>query len=96
MSNAIQRVERHPGPWMGPDAILAKECAMATIRDYGDFDGDTHQRVLKDGIWNDHVSVQAALAVIHTLRINGMMKDCDGCDVGCVLCAGHPFRERGA
>jgi hypothetical protein len=61
-------VERHPGPWIGPDAELARACAMAAIKDYGTDDPDTHQRILKDGIWNDHVAVQAALAAIHNLR----------------------------
>ena len=61
-------VERHPGPWIGPDAELARACAMAAIKDYGDDDPETLQRILRDGVWNDHVAVQAALAAIHHLR----------------------------
>ncbi|WP_315804050.1 hypothetical protein [Bradyrhizobium sp. SZCCHNS3002] len=61
-------VERHPGPWIGPDAELARACAMAAIKDYGDDDPATLQRILRDGVWNDHVAVQAALAAIHHLR----------------------------
>lgn len=61
-------VERHPGPWTGPDAEFAQACAMAAIKDYGDEDPEVLQRILRDGVWNDHVAVQAALAAIHTLR----------------------------
>jgi hypothetical protein len=64
------KVERHPGPFIGPDAELARACAMAAIVDYGSDDAVTHQRILKDGVWNDHVAVQAALAAIHYLRNN--------------------------
>lgn len=65
-------VERHPGPWIGEDAELARACAMAAIRDYGSDDPDTHQRILTNGVWNDHVAVQAALAAIHNLRKAGL------------------------
>jgi len=60
--------ERHPGPWIGADAELARACTMVAIKDYGNDDSDTHQRILKDGVWNDHVAVQAALAAIHSIR----------------------------
>lgn len=63
-----KEVERHPGPWIGEDAELARACAMAAIQDYGTDDPETHQRILKDGVWNDHVAVQAALAAIHSLK----------------------------
>ena len=43
-----------------------------------DFDEDTHKRVMANGIWNDHVSVQAALATIHTLRKAGLLKPFTG------------------
>ena len=66
-TKAVSHVERHPGPFMGSDAELARACAMAVLPYYGSDDGDTHQRILKDGIWNDHVAVQAALAAIHHL-----------------------------
>jgi hypothetical protein len=69
-ANAGEMVaERHPGPWIGPDAELARACAMVAIKDYGTDDPDTHQRILKNGIWNDHVAVQAALAAIHSVRL---------------------------
>lgn len=41
---------------------------MAAIPWYGNDDAVTHQRIIKDGIWNDHVAVQAALAAIHHLH----------------------------
>lgn len=62
------KVVKHPGPFVGPDAELARACAMAVIPWYGNDDAVTHQRILKDGIWNDHVAVQAALAAIHHLK----------------------------
>lgn len=62
------KVERHPGPWIGPDTELARACAMVAIRDYGTDGAVTHQRIMTDGVWNDHVAVQAALAAIHYLR----------------------------
>ncbi|MDN3278801.1 hypothetical protein QWJ07_31380 [Frankia sp. RB7] len=65
-------VERHPGPWIGEDVELAQACAIAAIKDYGNDDPVTHQRILKNGVWNDHVAVQAALATIHNLRKAGL------------------------
>ena len=65
---ASEPVERHSGPWIGPDAQLARDCAIAAIRDYGTDDPETHQRIMRDGVWNDHVAVQAALAAIHNIR----------------------------
>ncbi len=65
-------VERHPGPFSGPDAELARACAMAVIPWYGNDDAATHQRIMANGIWNDHVAVQAALAAIHHLRRCGL------------------------
>lgn len=67
MSDTI-KIARHPGPFVGPDAELARAAAMAVIPWYGDDDETTHQRILKDGVWNDHVAVQAALAAIHHLK----------------------------
>lgn len=67
-----QKVERHPGPFIGPDAELARACALAVIVDYGNDDPVTHARILKNGIWNDHVSVQAALTAIHYIRKHGL------------------------
>lgn len=61
------KVVRHPGPWVGVEAELARACAMAVIPWYGSDDAVTHQRIMKDGVWNDHVAVQAALAAIHHL-----------------------------
>lgn len=66
--NMPVKAERHPGPFIGPDAELARACAMVTIQDYGNDDPDTHQRIMRDGIWNDHVAVQAALTAIHSIR----------------------------
>lgn len=60
--------ERHPGPFTGADAELARACAMVTIPDYGNDDPDTHQRIMQNGIWNDHIAVQAALTAIHSIR----------------------------
>lgn len=64
----IGEVKRHPGPFSGPDAELARACAIAAIKDYGTDDPATHQRIMTGGVWNDHVAVQAALAAIHNLR----------------------------
>lgn len=64
----VEKVERHPGPFTGPDAELARACAMITIPDYGNDDPDTHQRIMRDGIWNDHIAVQTALTAIHSIR----------------------------
>lgn len=61
-------VERHPGPWIGEDAELARACAMAVIPFYGTDEPEEHQRILKNGIWNDHIAVQAALAAIHNMK----------------------------
>jgi hypothetical protein len=63
-----RKVERHPGPFSGADAELARACAMAVIPFYGSDDKVTHARIVKNGVWNDHVAVQAALAAIHYLK----------------------------
>jgi hypothetical protein len=68
MTEKTIKVEKHPGPFIGPDAELARACAMAVIPFYGNDDADTHQRIMCDGVWNDHVAVQAALAAIHHLK----------------------------
>lgn len=47
---------------------LARECALEAVKLYGDEDGPTHQRILKNGIWNDHVAVQSAIRVIKKLK----------------------------
>ena len=65
----MTEVQRHPGPWTGPDAELARACAIAAIKDYGDDDPETYQRIMTNGVWNDHVAVQAALAAIYNLNI---------------------------
>lgn len=62
------KVEKCKGPYLGPDTDLARECAMAVIPDYGNDDEITHQRIMKNGIWNDHVAVQAALTAIQHMR----------------------------
>ena len=67
---SAMKVERHPGPFAGPDAELARACAMAVIEWYGSDDEVTMDRIRKNGIWNDHIAVQAALATIHHLRRN--------------------------
>ena len=67
-----KKVERHPGPFIGEDAELARACAMAVIPDYGSDDAVTHARIMKNGIWNDHVAVQAALTAIHYIRKHGV------------------------
>lgn len=61
-------IERHPGPFIGPDVELARAAAMAVLPFYGSDDAITHERIMKNGIWNDHVAVQAALAAIHYLK----------------------------
>jgi hypothetical protein len=65
-------VERHPGPFTGADTELARACAMAVIPWYGTDDGVTHERIMKTGVWNDHVAVQSALAMIHYIRTHGL------------------------
>lgn len=60
--------ERHPGPFIGPDAELARACAIVTIRDYGNDTPEEHQRIMAGGIWNDHIAVQTALTTIHSIR----------------------------
>jgi hypothetical protein len=66
------RVEKHPGPWTGPDTELARACAEAIIPWYGTDDSFNHKRILEQGIWNDHPAVQAALAMIHHIRKHGL------------------------
>lgn len=63
-----QQAQRYPGPFIGPDLELAKACAVATIVDYGNDTPDEHKRIMAGGIWNDHIAVQTALTVIHTMR----------------------------
>lgn len=62
------KIEKHPGPFIGPDIELARACAMAVIPFYGNDDEVTYRRILKNGVWNDHVAVQSALAAIHHLK----------------------------
>lgn len=75
------KVDRYPGPFIGPDAELARACAMAVLPFYGMDEPDEYQRILKDGIWNDHVAVQAALAAIHNMRAENerLRKTLDSC-----------------
>lgn len=65
-------VEKHPGPFIGPDAELACAVAMAVIPWYGNDDAATHKRIMTNGVWNDHIAVQSALAVIHHIRMHGL------------------------
>jgi hypothetical protein len=68
----MEKIERHPGPFSGPDAELARACAMAVIPLYGTDDEATHERIMTNGVWNDHVAVQAALTAIHHIRKHGL------------------------
>jgi hypothetical protein len=43
---------------------IARACATAAHEDYSDFDALTFDRFKKDGIWNDDVAVQSALAAL--------------------------------
>ncbi len=43
---------------------VARTIAEAVIADYGDFSPAEWEKIAKDGIWNDHASVQASLATI--------------------------------
>ena len=43
---------------------VARTIAEAVIADYGDFSPAEWTHVMKHGIWNDHTSVQAALAAL--------------------------------
>ena len=43
------------------DLAVAREIATQTIEDYGDMSEVEWIKFRKDGIWNDHVAVQAAL-----------------------------------
>jgi len=65
-------VKRDTGPFVGPDIELARACAMATIVDYGNDDPVTHARIMANGIWNDHVAVQAAWTAIRHIRKHGL------------------------
>lgn len=65
-------IERHPGPFRGPDAELARACAMAVIPYFGTDDPLVHARILSQGVWNDHVAVQSALAAIRHIRLHGL------------------------
>lgn len=40
-----------------------KAVVMEAWENYGDDDGPTCERIRRDGIWNDHVAVQAGIAV---------------------------------
>lgn len=60
--------ELHPGPFVGEDLEIARAAATLAIERYGDFDAETMRLFRQNGIWNDHVSVQAALAVVHYMR----------------------------
>jgi FtsZ-binding cell division protein ZapB len=68
-----QAVEKHPGPFVGADAELARACAMAVIERYGSDDPQEMERIRTNGIWNDHVAVQSALAAIHHFRKQAAM-----------------------
>ncbi len=69
------KIERMPGPWIGPEVELARECARIAVIDYGNDFGDQFLKIVDGNIWNDHVAVQAAMAMYHTLKINGMLND---------------------
>lgn len=65
---AVSHVERHPGPFIGADVELARACAIVTIPYYGNDTPEEHQRIMAGRIWNDHIAVQTALTVIHSIR----------------------------
>ncbi len=49
------------------DAALlkrARKIATDVLLVYGEFDAETHQKFLNDGIWNDHPAVQSALVAL--------------------------------
>jgi len=50
------------------DLKNARIIASAAIDMYGDFNAEEWQRFRKEGIWNDHPAVQAALAAIVLTR----------------------------
>jgi hypothetical protein len=66
---------KHPGPFLGPDADLARACARVAVADYGDDAGEAYERIMAGNIWNDHVAVQAGLSVIASLRAAGRLKE---------------------
>jgi len=82
-------IERHPGPFSGPDAELARAIAMAVIPWYGNDDGPTHERIIKGGIWNDHIAVQAALAAIHHLRTHAQCVPTSTSEECAMIAEGH-------
>ena len=40
-----------------------KQAAMRAWEKYGDDDGPTCDRIRKDGMWNDHIAIQAGVEV---------------------------------
>ncbi len=50
------------------DLELARKVAMEAWEKYGGDDGPTCDRIRANGIWNDHIAVQAAIAAIKELR----------------------------
>lgn len=56
------------GSQSNDDLEAARAIATAAIETYGDFDETVYQQFKERGIWNDHVSVQAALVAIRMMR----------------------------
>lgn len=47
---------------------LAREIATEVCQKYGDFDDASYHQFMNHGIWNDHVSVQTAIATIKRMK----------------------------
>lgn len=61
-------MEKHPGPFMGPDTEFARAVAAAVVEWYGDDTEQALERIRVGQIWNDHIAVQAALATVHNIK----------------------------
>jgi hypothetical protein len=78
----MTKAEKHPGPFSGPDAELARACAVLAVLDYGNETGVQFDKIKAGNIWNDHVAVQSALAAIHSLRLGRDDSDAASFDRG--------------
>ncbi len=67
MEDAVKLVGRF-GKQTDEQLAVARTIAEAVIADYGDFSPAEWERVIGEGIWNDHTSVQSALAAIQLFR----------------------------
>src|SRR6185312_10104891 len=56
------------GQHKAEELVAARAIADAALTGYGDFDEAGWQRYRSEGIWNDHVAVQAALIAIRLFR----------------------------